>query len=68
MAVREFDFSNLLIRPTGISGLVGGGISPGSRFLTLNRDLLISLSLEGPKMKNVFSTMLIGRTSASLML
>ena len=45
MAVREFDFSNLLIRPTGISGLVGGGISPGSRFLTLNRDLLISLSL-----------------------
>ena len=52
MAVSEFDFSNLLIRPTGISGLVGGGISPGSRFLTLNRDLLISLSFEGPKIRN----------------
>ena len=54
IAVSEFDFSNLLIRPTGISGLEGGGISAGSRFLTLNRDLLISLSLDGPENEIMF--------------
>ena len=46
-AVKELDLSSLLIRPTGTSGLGGGGISPGSRwvFLILYKDLLISLSL-----------------------
>ena len=43
------DFNSRLIRPTGISGLAGGGISPGSRFFMLNNDLLISLSFEGPE-------------------
>ena len=28
-AVNELDFNSLFIRPTGISGLTGGGISPG---------------------------------------
>ena len=44
MAVNEFDFSNRLMRPTGSSGLDGGGISPGSRFRMLYKDLLISRS------------------------
>ena len=52
IAVNELDFNSRLIRPTGISGLAGGGISPGSRFFMLNNDLLISLSFEeGPWIK-----------------
>ena len=30
-AVNELDFNSLFIRPTGISGLTGGGISPGKK-------------------------------------
>ena len=35
-AVNELDFKSLFIRPTGISGLTGGGISPENKtFLVL---------------------------------
>ena len=30
-AVNELDFKSLFIRPTGISGLTGGGISPAKK-------------------------------------
>ena len=32
-AVNELDFKSLFIRPTGISGLTGGGISPAKKTL-----------------------------------
>ena len=36
-AVNELDFNSLFIRPTGISGLTGGGISPAKKKTLLEK-------------------------------
>ena len=53
-AVNELDFKSLFIRPTGISGLTGGGISPENITLLVLKSVNFdfTLAVHSPKLNH----------------